>query len=184
MEKLEVFDKNGNFTGKIADRDIIHKNGLWHRVSHVWIYNERGEIIIQKRSENKDAHPGLWDISAAGHIDLNESPETAAIREAKEELGIDIERNKLEFFDIINIILNDKNKGIIDREITYIYLYNFKGDIKDLLIDPEEVSEIKFIHYDQLKNELKNNNINNNFVPFSESYYLPIINHIKKITNH
>ena len=182
MEKLEIFNRDGTPTGKIVDRNIIHEKGFWHRVSHIWIYNDRGEVLIQKRSKNKDAHPGLWDISAAGHIDIDESPETAAVREANEELGIDINRDKLEFFDLKYINLKDKRHGIIDNEITYIYLYRFNGNIKDFHIDPEEVSEIKYIDVDELKERLKNPETKINFVPFDISYYTPIIDHILKIT--
>jgi len=182
MEKLEVFNEQGNPTGEIVDRATIHENGLWHRVSHVWIYTDEGEVLIQKRSEKKDAHPGLWDISAAGHIDIDESPETAAVREVKEELGIDIERDKLEFFDIKNINLIDKKNSIIDNEITYIFLYKHSGTISEFSIDPEEVSEIKFVGINQLRKEFENSDKKNQFVPFDESYYLPIIEHILRLT--
>ena len=71
MEYLDIVDENGVPTGKIAERTAAHKQGLRHRTSHVWILRERAgkvEVLLQKRSQNKDSFPGCYDISvcAAG----------------------------------------------------------------------------------------------------------------------
>lgn len=71
MEYLDIVDENGVPTGKIAERTAAHKQGLRHRTSHVWILRERAgkvEVLLQKRSQNKDSFPGCYDISSAGHI--------------------------------------------------------------------------------------------------------------------
>ncbi len=70
-------------------RDRVHVNNLRHRAIHVLIFNRLGEIFLQKRSIWKDANPGKWDSSAAGHVDAGESYEEAARRELREEIGID-----------------------------------------------------------------------------------------------
>ena len=50
-------------------RDVIHRDGLKHRAVHIFALNKKGEIFLQKRSRLKDKCPGLWDSSAAGHVD-------------------------------------------------------------------------------------------------------------------
>ena len=89
-ELLEIVDESNRVTG-VRDRADIHRQGLWHRSVHIFIFNSRGEIYLQKRSPQKDQYPEHWDSSAAGHLNPGESPEIAAHRELGEELGIDAE---------------------------------------------------------------------------------------------
>jgi isopentenyl-diphosphate delta-isomerase type 1 len=86
-EPLEVVDENNRVIG-IRKRSEIHREGLRHRSVHIFIFNARGELYLQKRSPAKDQYPGYWDSSAAGHLDPGETPEEAAHRELGEELGI------------------------------------------------------------------------------------------------
>ena len=71
MEILDIVDKNGIPTGKTVDRETAHAQGIPHRTSHVWIVRRKGkklQVLLQKRSEQKDSYPGCYDISSAGHI--------------------------------------------------------------------------------------------------------------------
>lgn len=86
-EILEVVDKNDRVTG-MERRGVIHEKGLMHRSAQVLVFNSRGELFLQKRSDSKDEFPGLWDSSAAGHVDPGESYLECARRELEEELGI------------------------------------------------------------------------------------------------
>lgn len=72
-------------------RDEIHALKLCHRAVHILIFNDQGQLFMQKRSMKKDLNKGLWDTSAAGHVDSEEDYTTAAVRETKEELGVNIE---------------------------------------------------------------------------------------------
>lgn len=76
-------------------RSEIHRLGLRHRAVHVLLFDPGGRIFLQKRSMRKDSSPGLWDTSAAGHVEPGETYEQCARRELMEELGIAVER--LEF---------------------------------------------------------------------------------------
>ena len=69
-------------------REVVHVNNLLHRAVHMLVFNELGELFLQKRSLWKDRNPGLWDSSAAGHVDAGEDYPAAAARELSEELGI------------------------------------------------------------------------------------------------
>src|SRR3990172_7021722 len=87
-ETLEVVDKDGNVLG-LAKRSEIHGNpSLVHRVVHVLVFNSKGDLLLQKRSMNKDVAPGTWDTSVGGHVNPGEDIPEAARREMKEELGI------------------------------------------------------------------------------------------------
>ncbi len=88
-ELLDVVDKNDQVVG-VMMRGEIHAQGLMHRSVHILIFNRRGELFIQKRSMSKDNEPGLWDSSAAGHVDSGEDYYSCAIRELGEELGIGV----------------------------------------------------------------------------------------------
>ena len=95
MEFLDIRDKNGNPTGEVKERSLVHADGDIHGTSHVWIVrkNEKGsyDLLLQKRSENKDAFPGCYDISSAGHLPAGQDYLSSALRELEEELGIHAE---------------------------------------------------------------------------------------------
>ena len=100
MELFDIIDENGNPTGKIVERSIAHAEGIPHRTAHIWIIrrrNEKTEILLQKRSRNKDSFPGKFDTSSAGHIQAGDEPMESALRELEEELGIHAESADLQF---------------------------------------------------------------------------------------
>ncbi len=72
-----------------ATKQEAWDQGLRHRVVRIMITNDAGEILLQHRSPAKDIFPDCWDNSAAGHVDSGEDYDQAALRELKEELGLD-----------------------------------------------------------------------------------------------
>ncbi len=86
-EVFDVVDEGDEVVGQ-ATRSEVHEKGWLHRAVHVFVVNRRGELLLQKRSRFKDMHPGMWDSSAAGHLDAGEGYAPAAARELEEELGI------------------------------------------------------------------------------------------------
>lgn len=89
-EFLTVVDANDRDIG-IKPRHIVHASKLRHRAVHILVFNEQGQLFLQKRSLNKDLNGGLWDTSAAGHVDAGEEYDVSARREIMEELGIEAE---------------------------------------------------------------------------------------------
>jgi isopentenyldiphosphate isomerase len=71
-----------------APRSEVHRRGLRHRAVHVLVFNEHGQIFLQKRSMKKDCSPGAWDSSASGHLDRGEDYDACAMREVHEEIGV------------------------------------------------------------------------------------------------
>ncbi|MCR5262231.1 MAG: NUDIX domain-containing protein, partial [Clostridiales bacterium] len=91
MEYLDICGENGEPTGETVSRAEAHSRGILHRTAHVWIVRKTGEgreVLLQKRSMDKDSFPGRWDTSSAGHIPAGEEPLGSALRELSEELGI------------------------------------------------------------------------------------------------
>ena len=182
MEYYEVYDKEGNPTGVVESRETVHQKGLWHATVHVWIYTEGGEILLQKRSRNKDSHPFLWDISAAGHLTPGENPADAAIREMMEELSIKARARDLVFLDRRNLSLVSKGGSFIDNEITSIYLYKWEGSLCSLKPDGEEVEALSFFSIRDLSKLLDDPAGRTGFVPHGEEYHGWILGEIEKRT--
>jgi len=88
-EIFPIVDEEGNTIGQ-APRSVCHdgKSMLLHPVVHLHLFNTKGELFLQKRSQTKDIQPGKWDTSVGGHVDLGETIEKALLREAHEELGL------------------------------------------------------------------------------------------------
>ena len=86
-EVFDVVDENDQVIRQEVRR-VVHAENLRHRAVHLFVFNDAGEIFLQLRSHLKDKMPERWDSSAAGHLDAGEDYQTAALREAGEELGI------------------------------------------------------------------------------------------------
>lgn len=122
-EQLEIYDMNLNKIG-ILPRDEVHAKGYLHAVSHLWVTDmQHGYIYYQHRSLNKDAFPGFYDITSAGHIDPNETASQAMVREAKEEIGLILNEADLTFLGRIVEHLPHEN------EIAYIYTIDIENPI-------------------------------------------------------
>ncbi len=93
-EIFDVVDENDQIVDS-KGRGEVHVNNLRHRAVHIWLFNGRGELFLQKRSPWKQNHPNLWCSSTAGHVDSGESYEEAAHREMLEEIGVDSELVKI-----------------------------------------------------------------------------------------
>lgn len=87
-EIFDVVNERNEVTGQCT-RGEVHARGLLHRAVHIFVFNKHGELWLQQRSHLKDVHPLAWDSSAAGHLDAGEDYATSAVRELKEELGIE-----------------------------------------------------------------------------------------------
>ncbi len=152
-EKFDIVDNQGRPLGYTKSKSIVHKEGLWHRSVHIWIINSKNEILLQKRSANKKIGPNLWDISVAGHMSAGDTSKKCAVREIKEELGIDINPQKLEFLETVR---KDKEyPPYIEREFNDIYLLCWDLDINSLTFCKEEVAEVKYVPIEEFLNMIK-----------------------------
>ena len=81
MELLDIFDENMKKIG-VEDRKIVHEKGLWHIHVGIWLMNEEGEVLFQKRGENVKRNPNKW-TRTGGHVDSGETPLTGLQREVE-----------------------------------------------------------------------------------------------------
>jgi isopentenyldiphosphate isomerase len=163
MELIDVLTANGQPTGIRKPKPEIHRDGDWHRAAHVWIVAPDGRVLVQRRSLRKENNPGLWDVSAAGHLSAGESAIEAAVRETGEEIGLVLSPNELTHLATLpqSCVLNEGT--YFDNEIHEIFLVRRDVDVRSLKLDPEEVAEVKWIR------ELRPDDT---FVPHGEEYAL------------
>ena len=95
-EIWDVYDENGKKTGRTMERGIP-KDGDYMLCVHMYLFNLSGEVLVQKRSKNKESHPGEWDITGGAALS-GESGCDAVIRETFEEIGISLSEGELMFF--------------------------------------------------------------------------------------
>lgn len=180
--ELNIVDENDKTIGEDT-RENIHKKGLLHREIHVWIYNQEGEVLFQKRSLNKDTFPGLLDASVGGHVEQGESYQDAAIKETKEETGIKIDNGKLIFIKKIrkNNRL-DKKTGSINNVFWGIYVYQYNGNVKNLILEKGKAISLEFWPIDKILKLSKNDK--DLFLPIlDDKEYLEVFKKIKELIN-
>lgn len=151
-EVLEIVDSDGRIIGH-APRSVIHgNNSLLHRVVHLIVVNRRGEILLQRRSRNKDVAPGRWDTSVGGHIGRGESIEEALRRETEEEIGIVPADMKFLYTYI--------HSNHYESELVYTYECISEGPFR---FDDEEIEELRFWSVEEIKKNLGNSTFSDNF---------------------
>lgn len=154
MEYLDIRDKDGNLTGEVKERSLVHEDGDIHGTSHVWIVrkNDKGscDLLLQKRSENKDAFPGCYDISSAGHLPAGQDYLESALRELEEELGIKADPEQLHFIGMHEGTCEEVFYGKLFKnyEISRVYLYQEPVNIEELTLQEEEVEEVRWLDFE------------------------------------
>ncbi len=91
MERYDVYDLDRRLTGRTCLRGEAHPDTDCQLVIHVCLFNSRGQLLIQQRDRSKQSYPEYWDVSVGGGVLAGETPRQAAVREVREELGLEIE---------------------------------------------------------------------------------------------
>lgn len=154
-EYLDIVDEQGNPTGLFKERTLVHRDGDLHRTSHVWIVRRKeGElqILVQKRSENKDSFPGCYDISSAGHIPAGAGFEDSAVRELAEELSIAAKKEELVLCGMRRIHWEGifYGKPFLDNQVSCVYLLWRDLEAEQIRIQESEISEVKWFPFAEL----------------------------------
>lgn len=132
MELWDVYDQDRQLTGKTMMRDEPSMQGHFHLVVHVCLFNQKGEMLIQKRQQNKEGWPGLWDLSAGGSALQGETSQQAAQREVLEELGLKLDLHKMR----ANLSVNFE-EGFDD-----LFLLPYEVSLTELVLQKEEVAQV------------------------------------------
>ncbi len=148
VEFVDVVDSNDVPTGEKKDKNKVHRDGDWHRISHVWLVTPKGDVICQKRSKTKQYLPNVWDVIHGGHVKAGSNYIKAAVEELKEEINLKADPKKL--IDIGKYKTDNVIGKDAIRDICQAFLLIYNGKIEDLEIDNDEVSELKSFHVDEL----------------------------------
>jgi isopentenyldiphosphate isomerase len=134
-ELLFVVDEDNNPI-EPQPRSLVHKKGIWHRTSHIWIINKKKEILCHQRSLKVETSPGNWDPYCGGHLGPEISYIDGALKELNEELGIAAKEKELSFFKVY--------KNETNYEFQGIFYMTWEGDTANLHIEEDEVQQLKW----------------------------------------
>ncbi len=132
-EIFDVVDGNDRVVGQ-ATRAETHRRKLFHRAVHVFVFDARGNVFIQKRSLEKDTCPGLFSTSCAGHVDSGETYEAAAVRELGEELGVPASAAKT-----LRFLFALSPQDALGWEFVRVYALDYAGTLSP---EPAEIAEL------------------------------------------
>lgn len=164
MELLDVLDDSGRPSGLVRERTLVHRRGDFHRTSHVWIVRKGQdgvyELLLQKRSRDKDSFPGCYDTSSAGHIPAGAGYEESALRELFEELGIRAQAEDLHLAGYHDSRFSGEfyGKPFKNHEINAVYLYLEPVDESSLKIQESEVESVHWMDLDAVIEEVRKEN--------------------------
>jgi isopentenyldiphosphate isomerase len=146
-EWLDVFDDEGRWRG-FAERDRVHREGLWHRTFHCWVLlvgSGAPRLLFQRRAAAKTTHPGCLDIAAAGHLRAGE-PIRAGVREVAEELGMAPDFAEVIPLGVVPTVLEGPDG--VDRERCHEFLWIAPHALTDFRPDPGEVAALVTVGWD------------------------------------
>ncbi len=161
MELFDVLDEHGEQTGVVRERGVAHQDGSAHGTAHVWVVRKnadgRYDLLVQKRSSNKDSYPGCYDISAAGHVAAGDGYLESALRELREELGIEAVPKQLHAVGTRRSYCEDTFHGRLfcDQEFSHVYVYQEEVDISCLRLQKEEVESVLWIDFEECRSRVE-----------------------------
>ena len=147
IEKVILVDKNDNEVGTMEKQEA-HVKGLLHRAFSVFIFNDKNELLLQRRAVNKYHSGGLWTNTCCSHPRQNEKTKDAAKRRLLEEMGMRSTLKKQ--FDFIYKAKLDNN--LYEHEFDHVF-FGFTNDLP--IINPEEVEEYTYKTLEDIGNEMK-----------------------------
>ena len=160
MELLAVYNEEGTQTGERVERTAAHRNGILHGASHTFIYRKQNgalQILLQRRSPQKDSFPGCLDISSAGHVEAGMDFDDTAVKEIREELGLSVAPEALTPAFMQRYSSTDEFRGEIFRneEIDRVYLLEADPPLSGLRLQEEEVSEVLWMDLREAQDRIR-----------------------------
>ena len=191
MELFDILNEDGTKSGLVRERGVAHRDGSLHETVHTWIVREacpaesegkadsecpgekdektfagrkkRWEVLLQKRSSIKDSNPGCYDISSAGHLSSGDIPLEGAMRELKEELGIDAEREDFHFVGMHRGSYQAPFHGRMfrDNELSNVYVMTRHFDESELSLQESEVESVRWMDYETCRRRIHEESLPN-----------------------
>jgi adhesin HecA-like repeat protein len=155
MEMLDIYDANKKHIG-IADRNVAHTFGLWHKTVHCWIVWD-GKLVFQRRSRNLDNNAGKLYTTASGHVSAGETIDVAFGREISQEIGITPRSsNKISETTWVADMKKSNGAQIIDRVFANVFWAEYDGKLSDFRFTDGEVDSVVAIDLDSLIRFIEN----------------------------
>ncbi|OYT15534.1 MAG: isopentenyl-diphosphate delta-isomerase [Bacteroidetes bacterium 4572_77] len=152
MEKVILVDENDNFIN-VMEKMEAHRKGLLHRAFSAFIYNDKGEILLQRRALSKYHSGGLWANTCCSHPRYGENIYDAVKRRLGEEMGFSCEIEEIFKFEYRAVLDND----LVEHELDHVFIGKYNGKIE---FNPDEVMEYKWISYYELLEDVRKNSKN------------------------
>lgn len=175
-EFIDIVDENNIPLNITKERSLVHRDGDWHNTVHIYVLNDKNEFLVHLRAQFKDLYPNCWDTRFGGHILAGDTIEKTAVREIKEEIGLNVK-----YEDLVKGTTY-KYDGKTNREFNNVYYYAFrKNDV--IKFNDNEVVEVKWMAYNEIIKSLQDNpkiwstrigtvqRIYSNYIDIKNKYY-------------
>ena len=172
MEKIILVDKHDNEIG-VIEKIETHRLGLLHRAFSIFIFNEKGEMLLQKRALSKYHSGGLWSNTCCGHPRPNELTKQAAIRRLGEEFGFETSINKLFHFSYHASLDNH----LIENEFDHVFIGEYDGVLNP---NPDEIDTWKYDSLENIKSDLMNIETSNLYTVWFKIAFHELLNCLEK----
>ncbi len=144
-ERWQLYDGDGQpLEGQGLPGESAHDENVSFGLALVWLWRLQGDVLevcLQKRALTKKRWPGMYSTSAGGHINIGETPQQAALRECKEEIGVTLDPAKLSYAGTFRVATEPQN-------LRSVFSYQIEGDI-DFRFDDGEVDAVEWMSYDE-----------------------------------
>ena len=151
MEHFDLYDINRRFVGRQIRRGEKLPKDLYHIVVHLCIFNSSGQLLIQRRRDDKEGFPGLWDLSLGGSALRGETSLDALKREAMEELGFAVTGEPV---PVMTMMFSE---GFDDY-----YIYRADPELSELALQKEEVARVRWASLDEVLDLIRRGS----FIPY------------------
>ena len=146
-EKQVILVNESDETIGVMDKMEAHRKGELHRAFSVFIFNSKGEMLLQQRAMNKYHSGGLWTNACCSHPGPGEETKEAANRRLKEEMGFETDLKKI--FDFV--YRSEFENGLIEHEFDHIFVGEFE---RDIVMNREEVKDFCYKKLDEIRDSL------------------------------
>lgn len=147
-EIIVLVDENDNQIGT-GEKMAVHRAGKLHRAFSVFVFNSKGEMLLQRRALTKYHSGGLWTNTCCSHPRPEEKTIDAAKRRLKEEMGFECELEEVDSF-----VYKTEFEGLFEHEFDHVFVGKYEGEMG---VDREEVEEYKWISLEDLYEDVKQN---------------------------
>lgn len=144
---LKVLDEDGNITAQEATKKEVHDNHLWHQEVAIFLINEEGKILLQRRSQNVHYNKGRYGM-IANHVGKDQTLVDALMQKAEEEIGYSLNPKDIRY---LTMLRRDEER---ERRFTYFYYIKTNIQDEDIQLNSYLATEKKWFDFEELKEKM------------------------------